>query len=106
MLQGSMNLTVAGINQTIEDVLEEYPAHPYHSAFSIPELRQKLITHILGQMPYDPATEGLQDDSKSAHVRQYVRLQVRLKTEMLVRGSILHILRENAVWLSRHLPEF
>ncbi|MGA7938029.1 MAG: hypothetical protein WCA35_31055 [Kovacikia sp.] len=100
-----MNLTLTGVNQTIEDVLDEYPVHPYQSAFSMPELRQKLIAHILSQIPYRPAVEGVEESSSAAQVTHYARLQARLRMEMLVRGSILHILRENAAWLSRHLSK-
>ncbi|XGW00134.1 MAG: hypothetical protein ACAF41_14510 [Leptolyngbya sp. BL-A-14] len=103
MLSTLINPTLAGVNQTIEDVLDEYPVHPYHSAFSIPELRQKLITHILSQLPQH---EGAQEAFEAAQARHYSRLRARLKMEMLVRGSILHILRENAAWLSQHLPDF
>jgi hypothetical protein len=45
------NLTLPAVIQEIEDVLYEYPEHPYQSAFSIPELRQKLIAHILNHVP-------------------------------------------------------
>ncbi len=103
MPQALINPTLTGINQTIEDVLDDYPVHPYQSAFSLPELRQKLVAHILSQVSH-PLIEGLQAASNAAPVPHYSQLQVRLRTEMLVRGSILHILRENAVWLNRHLP--
>ena len=102
MPQGLMNLTLTGVNQTIEDVLDDYPVHPYQYAFSMPELRQKLIDHIFSQVTYRHAIEGVQDSSSAAQMSHYARLQARLRLEMLVRGSILHILRENAVWLSRH----
>jgi hypothetical protein len=104
MSQGLMNLTLTGVNQTIEDVLDEYPAHPYQAAFSLPELRQKLVAHILSQMSNRLAAESAQDEPSAALGHHYSRLQIRLRMEMLVRGSILHILRENAAWLSRHLP--
>ena len=103
MSQGLMDLTLTGVNQTIEDVLNEYPAHPYQSAFSMPELRQKLIAHILSQVSHRPAIDAVQE-TIAAPAHRYARLQARLRMEMLVRGSILHILRENAAWLSRHLP--
>jgi hypothetical protein len=32
-------------------VLYKYPEYPYQSAFSIPELRQKLIAHLLNHVP-------------------------------------------------------
>ncbi|CDN14702.1 hypothetical protein RintRC_4245 [Richelia intracellularis] len=31
----------------MEDILETYPDHPYQQAFSIPDLRQELIAHVL-----------------------------------------------------------
>jgi hypothetical protein len=92
------NLTLPAVIQEIEDVLYEYPEHPYQSAFSIPELRQKLIAHILNNVPNRYAAEGVQASSSP---RQPSPLQERLRLEMVVRGSILHILRENADWLSR-----
>lgn len=106
MLQGLINLTPLGVNQTIEDVLDDYPANPYHAAFAIPELRHKLIAHILSQLPHRQGFEGAQDTFSSATDTPYWRLQARLRMEMLVRGSILHILRENADWLNSQLPNF
>ena len=106
MSQSLINLTLVGINQTIEDVLDDYPAHPYQAAFSIPELRQKLITHILNQAPDRRVEAGAPTFAHLSHVRDCSRIQARLRMEMLVRGSILHILRENAAWLHRHLPTF
>jgi hypothetical protein len=103
MLQGLMNLPLTGIDQVIEDVLDEYPAHPYQSAFSMPELRQKLIAHILSQLPHCPEVESINRSSNPDRITYHSRLQARLRLEMLVRGSILHILRKNATWLSHHL---
>jgi hypothetical protein len=99
-----INLTLPAVIQEIEDVLCEYPIHPYQSAFSLPEMHQKLIAHVLNHVPSRYAIEGSQalEDSR---VHYSSPLQKRLRLEMVVRGSILHILRENADWLSRHLPE-
>jgi hypothetical protein len=104
MPQSLINLTFTGINQTIEDVLDEYPVHPYQAAFSIPELRQQLITHILNQAPDRRVVIGAPTTDHLPQVRDCSRMQARLRMEMLVRGSILHILRENANWLNQHLP--
>ncbi|MEP0803815.1 hypothetical protein NDI37_06480 [Funiculus sociatus GB2-A5] len=41
------NLTLPVVVQEIEKVLGTYTAHPYQKAFSIPELRQKLIVYVL-----------------------------------------------------------
>jgi hypothetical protein len=103
MSKGLINLTLPGINQVIEDVLDEYPTHPYQSAFSLPELRQKLITHILSQVTHHNIFGDAQESFSAAQVAHHSRLQARLQMEMLVRGSILHILRKNATWLSFHL---
>lgn len=105
MSQALINLTLAGVNQAIEDVLDEYPVHPYQSAFSMPELRQKLIAHILGQAPQPCGIDGNQELSNPAQDCHFSRLQARLRTEMLIRGSILYVLRENADWINRHLSD-
>ncbi|MBI4783085.1 MAG: hypothetical protein HY785_17450 [Oscillatoriophycideae cyanobacterium NC_groundwater_1537_Pr4_S-0.65um_50_18] len=92
------------VNKTIEDVLDDYPVHPYHAAFSMPELRQKLIAHIISQIFPRHGSETVQESSDFAQVWQCSRLQAQLRMDMLVRGSILHMLRENATWLSQQLP--
>jgi hypothetical protein len=89
--------------QEIEDVLEEYPEHPYHSAFSLPELRQKLVAHILSHVPNRYIVAEEQESSSSSKARYSSPIQERLQREMVVRAGILHILRENADWLSRQL---
>jgi hypothetical protein len=99
-----INLTLPAVIQEIEDVLYEYPIHPYQSAFSLPEMHQKLITHVLNQVPSRYALEGSQAFENS-RVHRSFPLQERLRLEVIVRGGILHILRENADWLSRHLPK-
>ena len=103
MSHGLVNLTLPAVIQEIEDVLDEYPEHPYQLAFSMPELRQKLIDHILN-VPNRYAIAGVKESSGNPKVNHSSHLQKRLRMEMVVRGSILHILRENADWLSRHLP--
>lgn len=46
MIHGLIKLTLSVVMQEIEDVLDQYPEHPYQSAFSIPELKQKLIDDV------------------------------------------------------------
>jgi hypothetical protein len=99
MSHGLVNLTLPVLTQEIEHILEEYPEYPYQSAFSVPELRQKLIAHTLSVI------EGTQISSGNPKVHYSSPLQERLRMEMVIRGSILHILRENANWLSHNLPE-
>jgi hypothetical protein len=99
-----INLTLPIVVQEIENVLDDYPEYPYHSAFSIHELRQKLIAHVLSHVPNRYAVEGIQELPSSLKVRHTSPLAERLNTEMIIRAGILHILRENADWLSRNLP--
>lgn len=103
MSHGLINLTLPVVLQEIEYVLEEYPTHPYQTAFAIPELQQKLLAHILSVIPNRYAAEGEQNSSNSPEVSYSSPLQERLRMEMVIRASILHILRENADWISRHL---
>jgi hypothetical protein len=100
-----INLTLPTVMQEIEDVLEEYPENPYHLAFSIHELRQKLIAYVLSHVPNRYAVEGVEESTKHLNVRHASHLAERLKMEMIVRAGILNILRENADYLSRKLPQ-
>ncbi|MEH2381725.1 MAG: hypothetical protein V7K27_23035 [Nostoc sp.] len=98
-----INLTLPIVIQEIENVLDEYPEHPYQLAFSIHELRQKLIAHILSHVPNRYVVEGVQELSSTPKSRYSLPLQERIQIETVVHGSILHILRENADWLSRQI---
>ncbi|MBW4639606.1 MAG: hypothetical protein KME05_15515 [Gloeocapsa sp. UFS-A4-WI-NPMV-4B04] len=42
-----INLTLPVVVAQIENILEDYPESPYQLAFSLPELRHKLIAHVL-----------------------------------------------------------
>lgn len=103
MSHGLVNLTLPVVIQEIEHVLEEYPEHPYHTAFAIPELHHKLIAHILSNVPNRYVVEGAQEPFDKPKTHSSSPLQERLQMEMVIRASILHILRENADLLSRNL---
>ena len=91
-----INLTLPLVIQEIEDVLNEYPEHPYQSAFSIHEFRQKLIAHVLSQVPNQYAISGEQTSARKPSPLHSSLLAERMYLETIVRGGILHILRENA----------
>lgn len=89
--------------QEIEYVLEDYPVHPYQAAFSIAELRQQLVNHVLRHLPKRYTVMGdAQQPSTDAQL-PYRLKQERIRLDALIRGSILHLLRENADWVSRQL---
>ncbi|GEM_PF-1993066 len=64
-----INLTLPLVIQEIEDVLDEYPEHPYQSAFSMHEFRQKLIAHVLSQVPNQYAIAGEQTPARKPSSR-------------------------------------
>ncbi len=103
MSHGLVNLTLPSVLQEIEYVLEEYPEHPYQTAFALPELHQKLVAHILSNVPNRYVVEGAQETFGKPKAHASSPLQERLRMEMVIRAGILHILRENADWLSRNL---
>lgn len=89
----------------IEYILEEYPQHPYQVAFSMRELRKKLIAQVLNNLPnrYRVIKETKDSNSSLRPIKHSLEDRVRLET--LIRGSIYHVLRENADWISHHLPQ-
>lgn len=89
--------TLHVVLQEVENVLSSYPKHPYQSAFLIPELHQKLITTIL---KYPPLSDHPPEEIQPLH--HPLSLGDRLKIQLVVRASILHIMRENSDWLNRH----
>jgi hypothetical protein len=100
-----INLTLPRVVQSIDEVLEDYPEHPYQSAFLIHQLRQKLIAHVLSNVPNRYAIAGEQPSFGKLKSPHSSPLAERLHLETVVRGSILHLLRENANWLSQHIPD-
>lgn len=94
-----INLTLPMVIQEIEDVLNEYPEHPYQIAFSIHEFRQKLIAYVLSQVPNQYAIVE-EPAPASRPIRHSSLIAERLYLETVIRGGILHILRENADRLS------
>lgn len=100
-----INLTLPLVIKQVQDILDDYPEHPYQVAFSIYELRQKLIAHVLSQIPNIHTVEGVQELPTDPKLLYPSSLEQRLYMETLIRGSILHLLRENADRISRHIPQ-
>ena len=85
--------------KSAEDILQEYPEYPYQAAFALPELRQKLITYVLSLSNNYRVIENARQPLKITNVL-YPSLEQRLRIEVLIRGGIFHLLRENADWIS------
>jgi hypothetical protein len=91
--------------QEIEQVLKDYPEYPYQAAFSIDELRSKLVAHVLRHLPNRYSGMGNARKATKEPKFSFRSKAERVRLDALIRGSILHILRENADWLSRHLQQ-
>jgi hypothetical protein len=106
MTKAIVNLSLPLVIQQTEAVLETYPHHPYQQAFSIPDVRQKLICYVLSRMP------GLYTVVEETE-RQFVNPSSMCSTlgqrncqiETLIRQGIQSILSENLDWIDRHIPE-
>ena len=95
----------AYVLQEIENVLNDYPEYPYQVAFSIDELRSKLVSHILSHIPNCCPVNG-QPQKLIKNVKLTGRsTPERVRLDVLIRGSILHLLRENADWIGHRIHQ-
>lgn len=91
-----VNLTLQIVLREVENVLEDYPEYPYQVAFSVEEFRQKLIAHVLSNIPNRyTVIDDSQEPPKDAKPLSRP-IAERLRIENIIRGGMLHILRENA----------
>jgi hypothetical protein len=93
----------AYVLQEIEKVLKDYPEHPYQLAFSIKELRSQLVAHVLRHTANCSSIIGDVPESTLENKFRYSSVSERLRLDTLIRGSIFHLLRENAEWISSYL---
>ena len=98
-----INPTLPVVIARIENLLEDYPEYPYQIAFSLPELRQKLLAHVLTHTPnhYGVVRKNLTPKNRSfLHLSS---VQKRIRMGNLIHEGILHILRENAEWVGSQI---
>ena len=105
MSQEISQSTLRFVINRIESILEEYPQYPYQVAFSMQELRKKLLAQVLKNLPHRDSLIDKKQASDSTIQPINHSLEDRVRIETLIRGSIYHVLRENADWVSRHLPQ-
>lgn len=99
------SVTLSRVTAEIEEILEDYPKQPYQIAFSIPELRQKLIERVSNKMPSCYSSSQSVRESQEPSGSLHCSLEERVLMVTLIRGSIFQILRENAELVSRHLHQ-
>ncbi len=91
--------------QEIEEILKEYPEHPYQVAFSIQELRHKLILHVLDRIPnHYVIVEDTRELPKDPTCL-YASFGEKVMMEILIRQSIAHLLEENADWVRDNITQ-
>ncbi|WP_315791377.1 hypothetical protein [Fischerella sp. JS2] len=105
MTKTIFNLTLPVAVSCIEDVLETYPHHPYQQAFSIPDLRQELIAHVLSQVSncYVVAEEDQQPCLNLGSLM--CSLKDKYCIEDLIRQGIENIMYKREKQLSLQIPE-
>ncbi|HAG85125.1 MAG TPA: hypothetical protein DCL61_29245 [Cyanobacteria bacterium UBA12227] len=95
MEQKIINLTLLLVIQEIAEILTDYPENPYQFVFSPQRGLQKLINHVLNQIPNHYYTildekEELPTDLSSL----YASLEERMQLEAIIRKSIFELLQE------------
>lgn len=106
MTKAIVNLSLPLVMQEAEAVLETYPHHPYRQAFSIPDMRQKLICYVLSRMPglytvVEETERSLMNTTSMCSSLDDRKCQI----ETLIRQGIPSILNEHLDWIDRHIPE-
>ena len=100
-----INLTLPVVIANIKTALEDYPEYPYQIAFSLPELRQRLLAHVLSHTPNRYTVAGEHLTSKGPKFPSFSSTQERIQMENLIHGGILHILRENEEWVGGRITQ-
>ncbi|MEC4813142.1 MAG: hypothetical protein SAK29_07695 [Scytonema sp. PMC 1069.18] len=105
MTKTIVNLTLPAVAAEIEEILETYPHHPYQQAFSIPDVRQELIAHVLSQIS---SYYAVLDDAQKPSIH-FNSLPGSLKEKSciisLIHQEIEKIFNQKEKELSHHIPE-
>ncbi|WP_193196820.1 late competence development ComFB family protein [Nostoc sp. MG11] len=101
-----VNLTMPFVVQEIEDILEQYPHHPYQEAFANPDFRQNLIAYTLNRIPnhYLTVDEQEKENLMSSDSIRYC-LEQTVHIEAIIHQGIEQILSEKAEEITRHIPD-
>lgn len=100
-----INLTLPVVIAEIDTILEDYPESPYQIAFSLPEMRQRLVAYVLTHIPNRYTVRGEELRLKESKFLRPSPMQERLQMENLIHGGILHLLQENSEWVGSRLTQ-
>lgn len=100
-----VNLTIPMVVSKLEGILDTYPYHPYHQAFSIPELRQKLLSYVMSRIP-GQYTVVEESEVPIENLRSLCcSLEQQQQIEQLIHQGIRKIFQEDSDWIDRHIPQ-
>ena len=92
------------VAETIDRVLETYPARTYSKAFANPRLHKTLMNHVLSQLPgQHTGTEEGQPLSVNSDDLLLSREQ-QLSLTNLIRQEIVYIIQQNAECIGSSSP--
>ncbi|MDX2217092.1 MAG: hypothetical protein SFY66_27745 [Oculatellaceae cyanobacterium bins.114] len=103
MTKTIVNLALSVVIKEIEDALDSYPYHPYQQTFSVPEMRQRLISYVLSRVP---GHYTVVDDSEEVFIDTAslcTSTTEKLQIEALIHTGIERILQEDSDWGDRHI---
>ncbi len=100
-----VNLTLPTVVAIIEDILETYPHHPYQQAFSIPEVRQELVAHVLSRISNSYTVIEEEQQSHLSIDSLPCSLESRLCIEATIHEGIEKIMFNQEKDLSHQIPE-
>jgi hypothetical protein len=105
MLPRIINLTFILVSQELEEILEQYPEYPYQVAFSSQELRQKLLSHVLSQVPNHYALVEETEELPKDLTFLYASFEEWMRMESLIRESVVRLLGEKADEINSPIPK-
>ncbi|MBE9178007.1 hypothetical protein IQ268_05335 [Oculatella sp. LEGE 06141] len=97
-----VNLTLPVVNAEIEEILHSYSSHP--ASFSVPNLRQKLLSYVLCRIPgiYTVLDEA---ELLSVNVGTLCHAaEQRQQIDSLIHQGIQELMNAESQWSDRHTP--
>lgn len=104
MTKTIVNLTQPVVAGEIDRVLASYPDHPYQQAFAAPELRQRLIAYVLGQVNCKYIVSEPEEAPASSPETQFNSTEKIDQLDSWIHNGIQNLIQEEADWISHHIP--
>lgn len=105
MAKKIINLVISVITDETESILDTYPDHPYQQAFSIPEMRKRLVSYVLSHVPGIYTVVEDVGNSGVGPNMLYLSEEQRTYIQSLIHRGIQHVLDEHTDWVDQHIPQ-